>query len=40
MFTTKYSEMSGIKVYTPVKTYSKERKAEFRLRRWENVNAS
>lgn len=34
----KYSEMSGNEVYTPVKTYSKERKAEFLMREWEDVN--
>lgn len=33
---TEYSRIVGF--YTPVKTYSKERKAEFKLRRWENVN--
>lgn len=33
---TEYSRIVGF--YTPVKTYSKERKAEFKLRQWENVN--
>ena len=35
---TEYTRIVGF--YTPVKTYSKERKAEFRLRQWEDVNAS
>ena len=33
---TEYTRIVGF--YTPVKSYSKERKAEFYLRRWENVN--
>lgn len=33
---TEYSRIVGF--YTPVKTYSKERKAEFKMRKWENVN--
>lgn len=34
---TEYTRIVGF--YTPVKTYSKERKAEFKLRQWEDVNA-
>lgn len=33
---TEYSRIVGF--YTPVKTYSKERKAEFKMREWEPVN--
>lgn len=33
---TEYTRIVGF--YTPVSTYSKERKAEFKLREWENVN--
>lgn len=33
---TEYSRIVGF--YTPVKTYSKERKAEYQMREWENVN--
>lgn len=33
---TEYTRIVGF--YTPVKSYSKERKAEFYLRRWENIN--
>lgn len=33
---TEYTRIVGF--YTPVKTYSKERKAEFKLRQWEDVN--
>lgn len=35
---TEYTRIVGF--YTPVRTYSKERKAEFELRRWENINAN
>lgn len=35
---TEYTRIVGF--YTPVKSYSKERKAEFKLRQWEDVNAS
>ena len=34
---TEYTRIVGF--FTPVKTYSKERKAEFALRQWEDVNA-
>lgn len=34
----KYPEKDGIIVYTPIKTYSKERKAEYDMREWENIN--
>ena len=34
---TEYTRIVGF--YTPVKTYSKERKAEYMMREWENVNA-
>lgn len=33
---TEYTRIVGF--YTPIRTYSKERKAEYDLRRWENVN--
>ena len=33
---TEYTRVVGF--YTPVRTYSKERKAEFKMRRWENIN--
>ena len=35
---TEYSRIVGF--FVPVKTYSKERKAEFKLRQWEDVNAT
>ena len=35
---TEYTRIVGF--YTPVKTYSKERKAEFKLREWESVDAT
>ena len=35
---TEYTRVVGF--YTPVRTYSKERKAEFAMRRWENINAN
>lgn len=35
---TQYSRIVGF--YVPVKSYSKERKAEWKLRKWENVNAN
>lgn len=34
---TEYSRIVGF--YTPVRTYSKERKAEWKMREWEDVNA-
>ena len=33
---TEYTRIVGF--YTPIKTYSKERKAEYEMREWENVN--
>ena len=33
---TEYSRIVGF--YTPVKTYSKERKAEYEMRKWEDIN--
>lgn len=33
---TEYTRIVGF--YTPIKTYSKERKAEFEMREWENIN--
>ena len=33
---TEYTRVVGF--YTPIKTWSKERKAEYALREWENVN--
>ena len=35
---TEYTRVVGF--YTPVRTYSKERKAEYKMRRWENINAN
>lgn len=35
---TEYTRIVGF--YTPVRTYSKERKEEYKLRRWENINAN
>lgn len=34
----KYRETEGRKVYTPIKTWSKERKEEFKMRQWEHIN--
>lgn len=33
---TEYTRIVGF--YTPIKTYSKERKAEYEMREWENIN--
>ena len=38
MYIVKYLEKDGIIVYTPTKTYSKERKAEFNLREWMSLD--
>lgn len=38
MYIVKYLEKDGIIVYTPTKTYSKERQAEFNLREWMPLN--
>lgn len=35
---TEYSRVVGF--YTPIKTWSRERSAEYKMRRWENVNAN
>jgi len=35
---TEYTRIVGF--YTPIKTWSKERKAEFKMRQWENINAT
>ena len=35
---TEYTRIVGF--YTPVRTYSKERKAEYHMREWENVNVN
>ena len=35
---TEYTRIVGF--YTPIKTYSKERKAEFKMRKWMDVNGS
>lgn len=37
MFSIKYSETSGKKVYTPTSSYQNIRKQEFDKRRWMNV---
>ena len=34
---TEFTRIVGF--YTPVRTYSKERKAEFEMRRWSDINA-
>ena len=34
--TTEYTRIVGF--YTPIKTWSKERKAEFKMRQWEHIN--
>lgn len=36
--TTEYTRIVGF--YTPIKSWSKERKSEFKLRQWENINDS
>ena len=33
---TEYTRIVGF--YTPIKTWSKERKAEFKMRQWEHIN--
>lgn len=38
MYIKKYHESDGKKVYTPVKTWSKERKEEYKLRQWEKID--
>ena len=38
MFIPKYPEKDGIRVYTPIQTWSNERKKEYKMRRWEGVN--
>lgn len=35
---TEYTRIVGF--YTPVRTYSRERKAEYKMRRWENANGT
>ena len=40
MFRRKYHKSDGIKVYTPIKTWSKERKSEYKMRRWEQINTT
>jgi len=35
----KYPEKDGIIVYTPTRTYSKTRKAEYELREWMPLDA-
>lgn len=35
---TKYPEKDGRIVYVPIKTWSKERKAEYKLREWSDLN--
>ena len=37
---TEYPEKDGIIVYTPIKTWSKERKAEYKMRQWEDLNGT
>ena len=38
MFSKKYLEKDGIRVYTKIKSWSDERKKEYKLRKWEGVN--
>ena len=38
MLYQKYPERDGITVYTPIKTWSKERSEEYKLRKWEPIN--
>jgi len=40
MYYPKYRESDGIKVYTRVSTWSSERADEYKLRRWEEINAT
>ena len=35
---TEFTRIVGF--YTPIKTWSKTRKAEYKMREWENVNAN
>lgn len=35
---SKYHESDGIRVYTPIKSWSEERTEEYKLRRWEKIN--
>ena len=34
----KYPERDGIRVYTKIKSWSDERKKEYKLRKWEPIN--
>lgn len=38
IYKLKYLERDGINVLTAEKTYSKERKSELKLRKWEPIN--
>ena len=38
MFSQKYPERDGRRVYTKIKTWSEERKAEYKMRKWEPIN--
>lgn len=38
MYFQKYPEKDGIRVYTPIKTWSSDRTQEYKMRRWEAIN--
>ena len=38
MFSQKYPEKDGAKVYTKINDWSHERKEEYKLRKWEPIN--
>ena len=38
MSSKKYRENDGSRVYTKTKTWSSERSAEYKMRKWENIN--
>lgn len=38
MFSKKYPEKDGIRVYTKIRTWSEERKNEYVMRKWEPIN--
>lgn len=40
MLKRKFQETDGVKVYTPIKTWSKERKKEYAMREWSDLNES
>lgn len=38
MFSIKYPERDGRRVYTKIKSWSDERRKEYKLRKWEPIN--